>query len=665
MQRSFKIIVLFLVIAITNRTSAQISTWANSSGINSLNRGYKIFLGVNAVYVAGSAGSNIFIGKYTLNGGSIWTKTIPTNGNQTTGLTVAGGYVYICGFFSGANVNFNPQGNNILSSNGSFDAFFAKYNDADGSYKDAKGFGGTNSDIAKSIEVDGTGNIYLLGYFTSTVNFNLNGGNNSITNPGTLNTDLFLVKYAQPADNVYTLQWLNSVQTNNQGNIRGIGMDIDPVTSSVFITGTFAGNNISFDPSTGTHTLTSVFYQGTNSFDAFVASYSMLNGACLNAGNIGSQVADEGSDISYYAGNIYVTGSVVTNTSGIWNINFNMIGGTDNRSSVGGNGDIFITKYNALTFALDFAHVIGSGATAKESGYGIKATAAGIYVTGAFATTVDFDPGNQVNNLTTPNANTDIFISSFTNTGIFSGAKRIGGNNADQGFSIDANQAGDFFITGYFSGTNVDFDPGTGTKLLTAAQDDIFIAGYSSSIVLPITISSLAANKVDNAVILKWETFFESENKGFNVQRQDGDIWRTIGFVNGSGNSSATKNYSFTDIPKSGGTVLYRLEQVDPDGKTSLSNVVKVDLGKMIFSIEQFPNPAANRTTISYSLPNDETVSLQLFDNSGKLVSTIVNSKQTKGVYQFNIDVTKWSKGVYYYNFKAGKLKETKKLVVQ
>jgi hypothetical protein len=201
---------------------------------------------------------------------------------------------------------------------------------------------------------------------------------------------------------------------------------------------------------------------------------------------------------------------------------------------------------------------------------------------------------------------------------------------------------------------------GTFTKPVTGQ-----VYTFATGVTLAATITTLQAKLNGGIVDLQWQTSDEHNNKGFNVQKRDGDTWRTIGFVNGAGNSSATKDYSFTDIPKSGGTVLYRLEQVDLDGKTSLSNVVKVDLGKMIFSMEQFPNPATNRTTISYSLPNDETVSLQLFDNSGKLVRTIVNSKQTKGVYQFNIDVTKWSKGVYYYNFKAGKLKETKKLLVQ
>jgi hypothetical protein len=201
---------------------------------------------------------------------------------------------------------------------------------------------------------------------------------------------------------------------------------------------------------------------------------------------------------------------------------------------------------------------------------------------------------------------------------------------------------------------------GTFTKPVTGQ-----VYTFATGVTLAATITTLQAKLNGGIVDLQWQTSDEHNNKGFNVQKRDGDTWRTIGFVNGAGNSSATKDYSFTDIPKSGGTVLYRLEQVDLDGKTTLSNVVKVDLGKMIFSMEQFPNPATNRTTISYSLPNDETVSLQLFDNSGKLVRTIVNSKQTKGVYQFNIDVTKWSKGVYYYNFKAGKLKETKKLLVQ
>ena len=67
---------------------------------------------------------------------------------------------------------------------------------------------------------------------------------------------------------------------------------------------------------------------------------------------------------------------------------------------------------------------------------------------------------------------------------------------------------------------------------------------------------------------MKWQTATEVNNYGFEIERKTNDTWQEIGFVEGHGNSSSPKEYSFTDNKLIGGSKFqYRLKQMDNDGQ--------------------------------------------------------------------------------------------------
>ena len=93
-----------------------------------------------------------------------------------------------------------------------------------------------------------------------------------------------------------------------------------------------------------------------------------------------------------------------------------------------------------------------------------------IYTTGYFSTTVDFDPGPGVFNLTSVNAE-DIFLTKYDSTGKLVWAKSMGDFRYQAGYAITLDSAKNIFITGIFFGS-LDFDPGPGVTTLSSVGNE-------------------------------------------------------------------------------------------------------------------------------------------------------------------------------------------------
>ena len=82
-------------------------------------------------------------------------------------------------------------------------------------------------------------------------------------------------------------------------------------------------------------------------------------------------------------------------------------------------------------------------------------------------------------------------------------------------------------------------------------------------------------------------------------------------------------------------------------------------------SIRLYPNPAANRTTLNYTLSSSSRVTLNIFDMNGRLISTMDKGNQSAGSYAQIIDLNSLSKGVYMIQILTSNSVETAKLIVQ
>jgi hypothetical protein len=195
---------------------------------------------------------------------------------------------------------------------------------------------------------------------------------------------------------------------------------------------------------------------------------------------------------------------------------------------------------------------------------------------------------------------------------------------------------------------------------------------------VPIQLASFTATVVSQTQVqLDWTTLTEINNYGFEIQKAPDEPinYQTVpaSFVPGHGTTNVPQHYSYTDATASLGTWYYRLKQIDLDGTVHYSDAVQVDVLTGVeeqrvptaFALDQnYPNPFNPSTVISYSLPVEARVKLEVFSTLGERVATLVDENTSAGYYSARFDATGLTSGVYFYRFQAGDYVESKKLLL-
>lgn len=74
---------------------------------------------------------------------------------------------------------------------------------------------------------------------------------------------------------------------------------------------------------------------------------------------------------------------------------------------------------------------------------------------------------------------------------------------------------------------------------------------------------------------------------------------------------------------------------------------------------ECYPNPFNAQTVIKFTLPKSTNISINVFDITGRKISTLVSGNKTKGEYRINWDARDLASGTYYINFNSQEYSKT------
>jgi hypothetical protein len=117
-------------------------------------------------------------------------------------------------------------------------------------------------------------------------------------------------------------------------------------------------------------------------------------------------------------------------------------------------------------------------------------------------------------------------------------------------------------------------------EIIVGTKNGKVLCLSGGQLAIPVELTSFSGYAADGNIYLQWSTATEKNNYGFEIERvaetsnsKENRLWRSIGFINGSGTTSQLKSYSFADRNIASGKYIYRLKQIDYDG--SLSGIVR------------------------------------------------------------------------------------------
>ncbi|NOT74405.1 MAG: hypothetical protein HOP08_05705 [Cyclobacteriaceae bacterium] len=320
----------------------------------------------------------------------------------------------------------------------------------------AKSQGTSVSDYPAEPITDPTGNIYTVGTFNGTSDFDPGPAVVSPTPYG--QSDAYISKLDRDGN----FLWVRSVGGTNLEVGKSIARDN---SGNLIIIGTYAGT-ADFDPGPGSFPITS-----SASSDFFILKLDQ-NGNFIWAKSVGGALGEIPGSVSVDAsGNVYATGYFRSATAdfdpgpGVVNIQY-------------------YNHYDAFVLKLDpngnYIWAKGFGSNNPEIAAQLALDNSGaVYVTGLFSGTADFDPSAAVFNITGAGTN-DAYVVKLASDGAFVWAKSFGGASSDtRGVSIEVNSSGDIVTAGVFTGT-ADFDPGPSVFNLPSLGSDIYFVKLSS-----------------------------------------------------------------------------------------------------------------------------------------------------------------------------------------
>jgi len=392
-----------------------------------------------------------------------------TNYDQVSCIRVDGsGNAYTLGGFQGT-ADFDPGSGvfNLTPSGGYYDQdIYISKLDAAGNFVWAKQLGGPNYDSPGSIAVDVAGNVYIVGSFEGTADFDPGSGVFNMSTTGPYDQDAFVTKLDAAGNFVWAKQFMGlDLYHYNQG----VAIGVDP-TGNVYTTGSFQNRTVF-----GSDTLTPFdgSYQNTfiSKLDASGNFVWVKQLGALDYGSLYSQALAVDK-----SGNVCFTGSLSGTADFDPSSDTHSL--TANPGMYGYNNNIYVCKYNTAGNYV-WAKLFSGESYGSASDIAVD-TAGNVYTTGGYEGTTDFNPGTAVYNLTPTGGmyDQDIFVSKLDAAGNFGWARSMGGEDYDYGNGIISDVASNVYTIGTFQGS-ADFNPRAAVYSFTALgmySQDIFIS---------------------------------------------------------------------------------------------------------------------------------------------------------------------------------------------
>lgn len=340
-------------------------------------------------------------------------------------------------------------GSTALTEAGAGDLFVAKWNSISNSFVWAQRAGGSGFDHAQAIAVNGA-NVYVAGEIVS-ASANFGGATVAVSSSG--NSEAFVAKLTD-AGNSASFTWVQQTVSTKSAAAYGLAVN----GTSVYVTGSFGIGTANFGAAKLTNSNT------TSTFDIFVAKLTDYgaNSSFIWASRAGGAATDYGFAVAVNGSAIYITGEFASPTADFGSV-------TLTNANTDASNDVFVTKLIDRGTSSSFVWAQQAGGTGNDGAFGLAVNGANIYLAGTFSSpTLNFGSTNLLNA-----GLSDVFVAKLIDTGStssFGWAQRAGGSGYDSSTSA-AVSGTNVYVAGSFSSPTATFGAVTLTNTGTNTGD--------------------------------------------------------------------------------------------------------------------------------------------------------------------------------------------------
>lgn len=613
-----------------------------------------------------SGGRGGFLAKYDANGNYLWAQRIIGGGIATADALALDtfGNIYVTGTFSGTYDVQTSSGTVELSTvvgtytwgsdAFSTDMFLMKFNSAGvcmwaGHMPavpiDPMMTHGTSNGF--SCAVDRTGNVYVTGIFTRTVDFNPGPGYDTLSAvSGTAignHSNLFVAKYDTDGNYV----WAGNVGGSHYVQGKDIVVDTTGNEDKLYLTGFLVGM-ADFDLGSS---VANLGYDAPR-VHAFLAKYDtsgmyLWANAILADSNSTTGPATGASLAVDTFGNILLTGFITGK--------YDFDPSIDTAMFTGLGTCMYLAKYDSsgnYLWAQNVEQAPGNLSEPRSLALDVTGNA---YITGFFGyftgTVIDFDPSPDTTLLQTMGV-LDMFVAKYGTCGSLLSAVSMATTGGSRAEAMVIMPNGDAYFTGYFNGS-IDFDPGPGTATLSASDPTAFLSKLQFDVdSIPTTVITEVA--CGDSFTLNNQTYNASGTYrqllpgtvqcdslvvfNLTLSQVAEPIITVDEFVLGLTQTYATYQWIKDGIELSGAITPtyhvtengdYQVAVTNDEGCTDTSaiyvvdNVSTSDVSGLGQQIKVYPNPTSNQLTIS----SPTKVNAILFSIDGRQVLHVENAR--------------------------------------
>jgi hypothetical protein len=197
-----------------------------------------------------------------------------------------------------------------------------------------------------------------------------------------------------------------------------------------------------------------------------------------------------------------------------------------------------------------------------------------------------------------------------------------------------------YIVTSAVDLGNPGFDNEFGHGMLNAYNALVAI----SNVVLPVAWGEFSGQPVEDGVQVQWNLLSENTLVRFQVEKQEGNRFVSIGEVAGSG----IGKYSFLDTRPHDGMNVYRIRQIDIDGTSQFSSLIEVSFAQREASmlLNVYPNPVKDVLNVEVTGMPGQTVQYEILDMQGRRLAG-GNESSGPPSHHFGIQVQHLQQGLY------------------